>query len=63
MSLASRPWTAHKDMFLRQFAAAGHYASAIAVQMKRSESAIRKRAVLLDVELAKVRLFGLKAKK
>ena len=62
MSLASRPWTAHEDMFLRQLAAAGKYAAAIAKQMKRSESAIRKRAFLLNVKLAKVQRFGLKAK-
>ena len=59
--LGASRWTAHEDMFLRQLAAAGKYAAAIAKQMKRSESAIRKRAALLNVKLAKVQR-GLKAK-
>ena len=57
-ALASRPWTAHEDMFLRQLAAAGKYAAAIAVEMKRSESAIRNRATKMKVTLAKVRRTG-----
>jgi hypothetical protein len=57
-----RPWTAHEDIVLQRLAAAGKYAAAIAKQIKRSESAIRKRAVLLNVKLAKVQRFGLKAK-
>jgi hypothetical protein len=61
--LAARPWTVHEDMFLRQLAADGKYAAAIAKQMKRSESAIRKRAALLHVKLTKVQRFRLKAKK
>ena len=60
--VGARPWTAHEDMFLRQLAAAGKYASAIAVEMNRSEPAIRKRATLLDIKLAKVQRFRLKAK-
>ena len=60
--VGARPWTAHEDMFLRQLASAGKYASAIAVQMKRSEAAVRKRAAVLNVNLAKVQRFGLKAK-
>ena len=60
--VGARPWTAHEDMFLRQLASAGKYAAAIAVEMNRSESAIRKRAVVLNVKLAKVQRFGLKAK-
>jgi hypothetical protein len=63
MSLARRPWTAHEDMFLRQLAAAGKHAATIAVEMKRSKSAIRSRAALLNVKLAKVQQFDLKAKK
>jgi hypothetical protein len=61
MSLASRPWTAHEDMFLRQLAAAGKFAPAIAAEMRRSESAIRKRATKLKITLAKVQR-GPKAK-
>jgi hypothetical protein len=33
--LGARRWTAHEDMFLRQLAADGKYAAAIAKQMKR----------------------------
>ena len=60
--VGARPWTAHEDMFLRQLASAGKYAAAIAVEMNRSEAAIRKRAVVLNVKLAKVQRFGLRAK-
>jgi hypothetical protein len=60
--VGARPWTAHEDMFLRQLAAAGKYASAIAVEMHRSESAIRNRATKLKITLTKVRGTGLKAK-
>jgi len=60
--LGVRPWTAHEDMFLRQLAAAGKYAAAIAVEMNRSESAIRNRATRLNITLAKVRRIGRKAK-
>ena len=59
--VGARPWTAHEDMFLRQLASAGKYAAAIAVEMNRSEAAIRKRAVRLNLALAKVQR-GLKAK-
>jgi hypothetical protein len=60
--VASRPWTAHEDMFLRQLAAAGKYAAAMATEMKRSEAAIRKRASRLHVKLARVPRAGVKAK-
>jgi hypothetical protein len=50
-------------MFLRQLAAAGKYAAAIAVEMSRSEPAIRKRATRLNITMAKVQRFGPKAKK
>jgi hypothetical protein len=53
--VASRPWTAREDMFLRQLAAAGTFAARIAVEMNRSEPAIRKRAMRLKITLAKVR--------
>jgi hypothetical protein len=52
--LGARLWTAHEDMFLRQLAAAGKYAAAIAVEMHRSEAAIRNRATKLKITLAKV---------
>ena len=60
-AVASRPWTAHEDMFLRQLAAAGKSAAEIAVEMKRSDAAIRNHAALLNVKLAKVQR-GPKAK-
>ena len=53
MSLASRPWTAHEDMFLRQLAAAGKHVAAIAAEMTRSEATIRSHAALLNLTLAK----------
>ena len=59
--LGARRWTAHEDMFLRQLAAAGEYAAAIAAEMNRSESAIRKRATRLNITLARVQR-GRKAK-
>jgi hypothetical protein len=61
--LGARPWTAHEDMFLRQLAAAGKYAATIAVDMNRSEAAIRNRATKLKITLARVQRTGLKAKK
>jgi hypothetical protein len=61
-AVASRPWSAHEDMFLRQLAAAGKYAAANRpVEMKRSDAAIRNHAALLNVKLAKVQR-GPKAK-
>ena len=53
MRLASRPWTAHEDMFLRQLAAAGKHVAAIAAEMTRSEATIRSHAALLNLTLAK----------
>jgi DNA-binding NarL/FixJ family response regulator len=52
--VGSRPWTAHEDIVLQELASSGKYASAIAIELNRSESAIRKRATLLNVKLAKV---------
>jgi hypothetical protein len=64
--VGSRPWTSDEDEFLRAFALSGTSAAAIATLMKRSEQAVRNRAVRLNIVLAKSRLFrrtGLKAKK
>jgi hypothetical protein len=61
--VASRAWTAREDSFLRQLAAAGTFAARIAVEMNRSEAAIRKRASRLNVKLARVPRAGVKAKK
>jgi len=58
---AARLWTSHEDIVLQRLAAAGKYAVAIAVEMSRSESAIRSRAKKLNITLAKTRS-GRKAK-
>jgi DNA-binding NarL/FixJ family response regulator len=60
--VASRPWTSHEDIVLQRLAAAGKYSTAIAVDMHRSESAIRNRATRLKITLAKVRGTARKAK-
>jgi hypothetical protein len=49
----ARPWTSHEDIVLQRLAAAGKYAATIAAEMTRSESAIRSRAALLNLTLAK----------
>jgi hypothetical protein len=58
--VGSLPWTPEEDDLLRELALSGEHAAAIAGQIKRSEAAIRKRATLLDVKLAKVQRFGRK---
>ena len=67
--VGSLPWTPEEDDLLRELALSGKHAAAIAGQIKRSESAIRKRAVRLNLALAKVQRepkakkgFGLEAK-
>ena len=63
--VGSRPWTPEEDELLRSFALSGTSAAAIATLMKRSEQAVRNRAVRLNIVLAKSRLFrgvGQKAK-
>jgi hypothetical protein len=50
-----RPWTSHEDIVLQRLAAAEKYAVAIAVEMNRSESAIRSRASKLNIMLATAR--------
>jgi hypothetical protein len=59
--LPARPWTSHEDIVLQRLAAAGKYAATIAVEMNRSESAIRNRAEKLNITLAKAQR-GPKAK-
>jgi hypothetical protein len=60
--VASPPWTPDEDQLLRALVLSGNHAATIAGQIKRSESAIRKRAARLDLTLAKVQRFGPKAK-
>jgi hypothetical protein len=52
--VGSLPWTPEENNLLRELALSGKHAAAIAGQMKRSESAIRKHAVRLNLTLAKV---------
>jgi C4-dicarboxylate-specific signal transduction histidine kinase len=51
--LRARPWTSHEDVVLQRLAAVGKYAAGIAVEMNRSESAIRSRAKKLNIALAR----------
>ena len=59
--VASRPWTPHDEFRLQQLAAAGKHTAAIAAELNRSESAIRSRAKVLEVKIAKRRGTRLKA--
>jgi hypothetical protein len=57
------PWTPEENNQLRALALSGASAATIARQMNRSEGAVRKRAVRLNIVLAKARLSpGLKVK-
>jgi hypothetical protein len=57
-------WTPEEDDRLRKLALSGASVEAIARQMKRSKSAVRNRAYLLKIVVAKSRNqgLGLKAK-
>jgi hypothetical protein len=59
--LRASPWTSHEDIVLQRLAAAGKYAATIAVEVNRSESAIRNRAKELNITLARAQR-GPKAK-
>jgi hypothetical protein len=52
--VASRPWTPHDELRLQQLAAAGKHAAEIAGELNRSESAVRSRAKVLNVKIAKM---------
>jgi hypothetical protein len=56
------PWTSHEDLVLQELAVAGESAATIAVEMSRSEAAIRRHAAILNLKLAKGQP-GPKAKK
>ena len=63
MMPAGPVWTPYEDERLRALALSGASAATIARPMNRSEPTARKRAVRLNVVLAKARLSpGLKAK-
>ena len=63
MMPAGPVWTPYEDERLRTLALSGASVATIARQMNRSEAAVRKRAVRLNIVLPKARLSpGLKAK-
>jgi hypothetical protein len=47
------PWTPEKDGLLRAMGAAGESTAAIATLLKRTPHAVRKRARLLKIKLAR----------
>jgi hypothetical protein len=53
MSAPGLPWSAEEEDLLRSLAAAGESAAAIATLLKRSHHAVRKRAHLLEIKLAR----------
>jgi hypothetical protein len=53
MSAPEFPWTPEKDGLLRSMGAAGESAAAIATLLKRTPDAVRKRARLLKIKLAR----------
>jgi hypothetical protein len=61
MSAPESPWTPEKDGLLRSMAAAGESTTAIATLLKRTPDAVRRRARLLKIKLARSPP-GLKAK-
>ena len=53
MSAPGPSWTPYEDGLLRSLAVAGESAAAIATLLKRSHHAVRKRADLLEIKLAR----------
>jgi hypothetical protein len=53
MSAPGPAWSAKEEELLRSLAAAGESAVAIATLLKRSHHAVRKRADLLKIKLAR----------
>ena len=53
MSAPGPAWSAEEEDLLRSLAAAGESAAAIATLLKRSHHAVRKRAHLLEIKLAR----------
>jgi hypothetical protein len=51
--VASLTWTPEEDGLLRSMGAAGESAAAIATLLKRTPDAVRKRAHLLKIKLAR----------
>jgi hypothetical protein len=61
MNAPGAAWSAEEEELLRSLAAAGESATAISTLLKRSHQAVRKRAHLLEIKLARSPP-GLKAK-
>jgi hypothetical protein len=61
MSAPGPAWSAEEEDLLRSLAAAGESAAAIAILLNRTPHAVRKRAHVLKIKLARS-LPGLKAK-
>jgi hypothetical protein len=53
MSAPGPAWSAEEEELLRSLAAAGESAVAIATLLKRSQHAVRRRADLLEINLAR----------
>jgi len=53
MSAPTLPWTPEEEGLLRSMAAAGESAAAISTLLKRSPHAVRKRAKVLKIKLAR----------
>ena len=52
---ASRPWTQADDDTLRCLALKGRSSTAIGIRMNRTETAVRSRAIQMQVILRKIR--------
>jgi hypothetical protein len=57
-----KPWTPQEDDFLRELALSGANITTIAGQVKRSQSAVRNRALKLSILVTRIRELGLKVK-
>jgi hypothetical protein len=53
MTAPGPPWTPEKDGLLRSMGAAGESAAAIATLLKRTPDAVRRRARILKIKLAR----------
>jgi hypothetical protein len=51
--MSGSPWTPEKDKLLRSMGAAGESTAAIATLLKRTPEAVRRRARLLKMKLAR----------
>jgi hypothetical protein len=53
MTAPTPPWTSEEERLLRSMAAAGESAAAIATLLNRAPHAVRKRAHVLNITLAR----------